>query len=210
MRRPRALIVWGIALLACAVMHAVQAQPTNAQDATPYFHEAAQQYVASDLQQALVTVNEGLRVAPDDPRLQALRRAIQQERQRSGSGSGGQQESPQGGQNTQNANPQSDEETQGPQGAREQNDRSADGQPNASSQGQGAQDGSDATNPQPPSSSSAGAAGSNAARDGEVRESGLSQAQAARILRALENQEKQLLRQVLKRERRPQRVLKEW
>jgi hypothetical protein len=43
-----------------------------------------------------------------------------------------------------------------------------------------------------------------------VRESGLSQAQAARILRALENQEKQLLRQVLKRERRPQRVLKEW
>jgi hypothetical protein len=39
---------------------------------------------------------------------------------------------------------------------------------------------------------------------------GLSQAQAARILRALESQEKQLLRQILKRDRKPQRILKEW
>ena len=201
-------IIWGGLLLACVLAMPVQAQPNGTRDVTPYFHEAAQQYVASNLQQALATVNEGLRIAPDDRQLQALRDAIQQERQRSGGGSGGQQESPEGGQNAPNANTQGNNESRGQDGAPEQDNRSA-GQPNSSSQGQGAQDGNASNNSEPRASE--GGSGSRSGQNGdETRESGLSQAQAARILRALETQEKQLLRQVLKRDRRPQRILKEW
>jgi len=199
---------WIIALLIGVCAGPVQAQPSPAPAATPYFHEAAQQYVAADLQSALATVNEGLRVAPDDARLQALRDAIEQQRQRSSQGGGGQENAPQSGQNTSNGGEQSGSESQSQRGDAEQQDRSGE-QANDPSQGQGAQ-GGDAADA-PPSASADGSSGQAAEQGGNLQQRpSLSQAQAARILRALESQEKQLLRQVLKRERKPQRILKEW
>ncbi len=197
---------WIIALLSWICAGPVLAQPNAAQEATPYFHGAAQQYVAADLQRALATVNEGLRVAPGDARLQALRNAIEQQRRRSGQG-GGQEDAPQSGQNTSNGGDQSGRESQNQRGNAEQQDRSGE-QPNDPSQGSGAQgrDGADSS----PSEASDGSSGRAVKPGGDPQQPSLSQAQAARILRALESQEKQLLRQVLKRERKPQRILKEW
>jgi hypothetical protein len=199
---------WIAALLIGVCAGPLQAQPTVTPEATPYFHEAAQQYVASDLQQALATVNDGLRVAPDDARLQALREAIRQQRQRSGQGGGGQENAPQSGQNASSGENQSNSESRSPQGNAEQPDRSGE-QPDDPSQGQGAQEGgaADAPSPRAPD----GGSGQATAQGGDQQQQPrLSQAQAARILRALEGQEKQLLRQVLKRDRKPQRILKEW
>lgn len=200
---------WGMALcLGIGLALPVQAQPSTAPDATTYFHEAAQEYVDSNLQQALATVNQGLRIAPDDPQLRALRDAIQQKRQRSGGGSGGQEDNPQSGQNSPNANSQSNNDARGQDSDAEQSNRSP-SQPSDPSQGQGGQ-GGNTSDDDPRRAAEEGSGTQSRPNEGETSASGLSQAQAARILRALETQEKQLLRQVLKRDRRPQRILKEW
>lgn len=207
MRLPRFFLGSIAALLVCTCVGLAQAQQSPVQEATPYFHEAAQQYVAADLQQALATVNEGLRIAPDDARLQALREAIQQQRQQSGQGGGGQNDAPQSGQNTSHGGDQSGDNPQSQDGNTEQPNRSNE-EPNAPSPSRSAGDGETVDPPPPngPQSESGQAVGQGSAQG----RPGLSQAQAARILRALESQEKQLLRQVLKRDRKPQRILKEW
>jgi cobalamin biosynthesis protein CobT len=208
MTLPRFLLGWVSALLVCTCTGLAQAQPNTVQEATPYFHEAAQQYVAADLQRALATVNDGLRIAPDDARLQALREAIQQQRQRSGQGGGGQDDTPQSGQSPSDGSDQSGDNSQSQNGNTEQPNRSGE-QPNDPSQGEGARGGDTADAP-PPDAPPESESGPVAGQSGTQERPSLSQAQAARILRALESQEKQLLRQVLKRDRKPQRILKEW
>lgn len=185
------------------------AQSSVAQSRTPYFHEAAQQYLDARFDQALATVNQGLRAAPGNPRLEALREKIQQERRRqqSSSGSGGaQQQSQQGGQPPQNAGQQGGNQRE--QSTSEPGDRSDQASTeqgrSEESSGEGSASADDALEP-----SETGQA-SGAARQGQEQGPGLSRAQAARILRALEMQEKQLLRQVQKRQRLPQRIVKEW
>lgn len=202
----RCLAIAMMALVGALLGRPAHAQSAEASRAAPYFHEAAQQYVASDLQRALATVNEGLRVAPDDARLLALREKIRQQQRQSGSGSGGQQPSPQRGQNAPNNASQNEGDSQGAERT-EGTQPPPDPQPGEAG-GQAGSDGSESGDT-PPRPASEGAGAERGAMDARA-ESGLSRAQAARILRALEAQEKQLLRQVLQRDRRPQRILKEW
>jgi hypothetical protein len=185
------------------------ARPSVAQSRTPYFHEAAQQYLDARFEQALATVNRGLRAAPGNPRLEALREKIQQERRRqqSSSGSGGApQQSQRGGQPPQNAGQQdgdSREQSTPEPGDRSDQSSTEQGRPEESS-GAGSASANEASEPSDPGQAS------GTARQGQEQGPGLSRAQAARILRALEMQEKQLLRQVQKRQRLPQRIVKEW
>jgi len=197
-----------LALIA-AMASPAQAQTNGSQTGASYFHEAAQQYVDANLQQALATVNDGLRIAPNDARLRALREKIRQQRQRQQSGSesgSAQQSSPQGGRSPQDAsNREGEQRGQGQQPLPEAED--------PSNQQQGAQDPSEGQERrEAPSAEDTGERGSasEATRSGQEQAPKLSQAQAARILRALEAQEKQLLRQVQKRRRIPQRIVKEW
>lgn len=208
MTRSYAHTLWMLALIA-ALASPTQAQTSGPQTGASYFHEAAQQYLDANLQQALATVNDGLRIAPNDARLRALREKIRQQRQRQQSGSesgSAQQPSPQGGRSPQDASNRDGEQ-------RGQGQQPSPRTESSSNQQQGAQGQSEGQERQEdPSAEDAGERGSAsvATRGGQEQGPELSQAQAARILRALEAQEKQLLRQVQKRRRIPQRIVKEW
>lgn len=74
---------WGIpsllllgALLGCPPASAQSAPPDSAQ---AYFHRAAQHYLADDADTALQVIAEGLRMAPNNAKLQALRTEIERQ-----------------------------------------------------------------------------------------------------------------------------------
>ena len=181
-------VLLGIALVCPARAQSDAAAP----DASSYFHEAAQQYLASDLQRALTTVDEGLRLDPGNPRLRALRDKIEQQQR-----SSQQNDSSAPSQSQRGSSSQEQDEGQQQSGeSPSQPDEAEDGEEQGNRSGE---------NAAPQDAASPGEAGE---RDGEA--SGLSTAQAMRILRALENQEKQLLRQVQKRPLRSRRIEKEW
>jgi hypothetical protein len=166
--------------------------PALAQSAEAYFHEAAQQYVAGNKQAAQQAVERGLEVAPSDPRLQALREKLNQASEDQGGGGGSQQGA---------SNQSQSEQSRGDGGREQQSEMSGE-----EGQQQGAQD-EEASAPQSSQSQQAGGSGragegaprsSNpSARDGEPAErNALTREQAARLLRALQNQEMKLLREV--------------
>lgn len=172
--------------------------------ADAFFHEAAQRYVAGDTEAARRAVERGLERDPSDPRLQALRRTLERQREQRGGGRSSQQ-----GQEGQNQR----DPSEGTSGRREQSDEAGQegrSQPDAttgqeSSQGQRAR------------SASAGSVGdgTQGARGGDRTSErrpprSLSRAQAARLLRALENQEQKLLREVQGQTEEPQSVEKDW
>lgn len=189
----------------------------------PYFHEAAQYYVAEQKQPALQAIEEGLAVAPNHPKLLALRSKIreQQSAQPQPGDQGSERDNPQSGQqdNTEGAeSPQGQGDQQEGDGPQENDGASP---PSPGPEGQpGDQDPGPADMPptegagqqgEPPQSSEGGSAqrGERDGRTGEQTDR-LSRAQAERILQALEGQEKQLLREVQQREARPRRVEKDW
>lgn len=167
-----------------------------------YFHEAAKHYIDEDLPAARRAVNQGLEVAPSDPRLLALRRKIEASRRRSSDdgNSEGQGRRANSDSDTGQSTPSADSESrsrskpdgQDPSGTREgeQEQRaSADGKQTPGRQGDG----------------------SRAATAGERRPAGtLSQAQAERLLRALEVQEQRLLRSLQRTNGSPPAVEKDW
>jgi len=168
--------------------------PALAQSAEAYFHEAAQQYVAGNKQAAQQAVERGLEVAPSDPRLQALREKLNQASEDQGGGGGSQQ-------GASNQSQSQSEQSRGDGGQEQQSEMSGE-----EGQQQGAQD-EEASAPQSSQSQQAGGAGqagegaprssSQPARDGEPAErNALTREQAARLLRALQNQEMKLLREV--------------
>lgn len=167
--------------------------PVSAQSsADAYFHEAAQQYVAGNREAAQQALERGLEVAPSDPRLQALRKKLEQESQDRGGGGGSQQGSP---------NQQQREQSEGDEGQERQSDASGE-----EGQNEGAQDeqASDSQSPQSQQTGGGGQAGEGAprsgtqpTREGEPAErNALTRGQAARLLRALQNQEMKLLREM--------------
>lgn len=172
--------------------------------AEAFFHEAAQRYVAGDTEAARRVVERGLERHPSDPRLRALRRTLERQREQRGGGRSSQQ-----GQEGQNQR----DPSEGTEGQREQSEESRqEGLPQ-----------SDATADQESSpgqrsgSSSGGSAGNGAqgARSSDQMNErrpprSLSRAQAARLLRALENQEQKLLREVQGQTDEPQSVEKDW
>lgn len=187
-------------------MGLVLAAPTVAQDAPTgevYFHEAAQHYLDEQTESALQTVNAGLRVAPDHPKLQALREKLkeQNEQQRSGggSGTGSAPDQQQSGSQAPNGDNPDDANRQTPDGTADTDPRSE--------QGERERDASEAA--------------SDANQDGAPQNAEPSEApqrptdtltrtQAERILQALANQEEQLLRQLQKHGSSEQRVEKDW
>lgn len=181
------------------------AQPNDTARDTPYFHTAAQQYLDGALPQARTTVDEGLRADPGNPRLLALRAKIEQQRPPSNEDDAAEQD-----QSEEDASSQPQNRTEQP----EQDDGSAEQE-----DGSAGQEEQDERSPEDPTQDdpSAGGTAEEAPPPGEDAEeydmaenTPLSPAEANRILRALENQEKQLLRQVQKRTPRPRRIEKEW
>jgi len=204
--------------------------PAAAQStADSYFHEGAQAYVAGDRAAARRAVTQGLEVAPDDPRLIALRNKL-----RDGTRPDGSQDSSSTSavrRSGQMGNESSDEASEG---GEEPSESETDGprQPGApdESAGLSAQSGQ-----QSGSAGSEGAAGTSDPRP-EQRDRGargarpddapratrpppgrggrpvdtLSRTQAERLLRALEGQERRLLQQLRLRSMERRSVEKDW
>jgi hypothetical protein len=184
---------------------------TDAPAGERYFHRAAQQYIAENLSDAQRLVAEGLRAAPDHPKLLALREKLrQQQKRRSGADdangqngsaqqSGGQQ------QNQQQARPQpgdaQQQRSRGQQTADRRGSRGSQPPPEDAQQAQGERSSAAARQP---------LAQQRAEGSSDRRPTGLSRDQAARILQALEGQEKQLLREVQKRASAKTTVEKDW
>ncbi|MCS3684625.1 hypothetical protein GGP76_001976 [Salinibacter ruber] len=168
------------------------------------FHDAAQRYVAGDTEAARRAVERGLEIAPSDPRLQALRKKLEQrEKQR-----GGGRPSQQGRQSQSQRDP-----SRGNEGSQKQSDASEE-------ESQSQSDDPSRSESSPPGTSDPSSAGSSGEK-AQGRQGGdrpgarrsarrLSQAQAARLLQALENQEQRLLREVQGESEAPSRVEKDW
>ena len=174
-----------LALLASsALLTAAPAAAQNAaQNAETFFHSAAQSYIGKDLPEAKRQVEAGLNVAPSDPKLLALREKLEQQEQQQSQQSGQDQSQTQKGQQGQQDNKQKGEQ---------QDDQ----------QEEGDQEGEQQEGKQPPEDPQEGEQENDASevQPGEVQPppdpSTLTEAQAERILQALQNQEKQLLREV--------------
>ena len=196
------LLVGG--LLLALSMQSILAQERPAED---YFHAAAQQYIGEEVQQAIQTAQAGLQAHPGDAKLQALLEKLQQKRERqTGSGNESGQQQQQDNASESNAasgqnedQPSSPEQQQGSDAEDQQSPESPEQQEGASAQNQNAQQDQQEGSPD-------GAAGSGGT---EITER-LTRAQAERILRALENQEKQLLREVQQHGDPERQVKKDW
>lgn len=198
-----------IALFGWVLVHPAQAQSDATSSETPYFHEAAQQYLDGALQEALATVDEGLREDPDDPRLLALREKIQQQNQSSSNAPDDSDEQDASG----------DDAPSSEQDPSEQQDTESFSEEDASDPLQDAPSEDDATpdapfpedNAQEEETDAPSSADANAEHEADDEaELAISPEEAMRILQALENQEEQLLREVQKRPPRPRRIEKEW
>lgn len=204
--------------------------PVAAQStADTYFHEGAQAYVAGDRAAARRAVTRGLEVAPDDPRLIALRNKLREGRRPDGSQESSSTTS--GRQSGRDGNESADEASEG---GEEPSESETDGPPQPGAQdqtgGEGAQSGRS-------SGASGGEAEAGASETSRDREGGgarggrpgdpsradralqgrggrpvdtLSRAQAERLLRALEGQERRLLQQLRPRPTEQRRVEKDW
>lgn len=197
-------LLGGLWLLAAAPV-AAQAPPDSSADA--FFHEGAQQYVAGNRAAAQRAVEEGLSVAPGDPRLEALRQKLEQEGQpqnQADSASANNQE-----QSQQNANSSSSEASE-----EGQDDPSRSQQEGNAQSGAREQSSAESSQPgqQSPSAASSGGASESTPRprDGGTPVDTLSRAQAERLLRALEGQERQLLRRLQTRSADRRSVEKDW
>lgn len=200
--------------------------PAPAQStADDYFHEAARQYVADNVPAARRAVEQGLKVAPSDPRLLALQKKLRQGQRPDGrqddeNGSSGAQDGSQ-----QNENASSNRSSKGGQtpsseqsgAARtggQESDRSRPGGSRSGDEQEGRREEQRGANAR---SSSGGSPADRPARADTTRRgrggmstTPLSRAQAERLLRALEGQERQLLRQLRRRSSTSQTVEKDW
>ncbi len=226
---------WASLFAVCVIAWIAFPQTTQAQSieaqakreaGEPYFHEAAQFYVAKQKRQALRVISDGLEAAPNHPKLLALKNKLENqpgarpdqkpgesdtqgpkqqenaEPQEGNRGQEGENEAPQQGNEQPSPGSAGESGQQGPPRPPEQNDNSGeqegDGQPQRPGEdGEVSPDGQSGGNE------------SSGTPSGESTER-LSREQAERILQALEGQEKQLLREVQKREARPRRVEKDW
>lgn len=196
--------------------------PASAQSsADAYFHEAARQYVADNVPAARRAVEQGLAIAPSDPRLLALRKKLregkrpqgqQQDSSSTGSQSGSQENENQSNQSSAGGQTPSPEQS----GAAQTGDRESP----SSQQGGSRSANSGAENRRPNANAQSSSGGQPADRPapadtlrrGRGGHAGtpLSRAQAERLLRALEGQERQLLRQLRMRSSSRQKVEKDW
>lgn len=190
---------------------ALTALPVRAQDAGEFFHEGAQAYAHEEMAQAEQAVEQGLRLAPDDPKLLALKQKLEQQQQQQQQNQQNQdqqqqdqqQQENQEQQDEQQQNQQDPQEQQDQQSQQEQNEQQRDEQEQQDEQqpqeqqGQPDDEQQQEETPQPQDLSPE-----------ELNK--LSEEQALRILQALEQDEEKLLREVLKPKARARRVEKDW
>lgn len=200
-----------IAIALCLLAATAAAQP-----AVDYYHDAAQLYIAEDNAAAEEAALAGLALAPDDDKLRALLDKIRERNEQQGQqGNDGEQE------DTEN------EQTQ--QGEGQQQDQNASGEPQPGDEGPQQQEPGGEPGQQPPEGSqdepppderegemgAEGEPGENAQGGGEatpfdVKPGEMSRAEAERILRAIQTDELELLRDVQRRRARPRYVEKDW
>jgi len=214
----KAATAWVLAAALCLTVAPALAQSGSGdapRSADAYFHDAAQQYIAENIAAARRLVESGLDAHPSDARLQALKDQLERSQPRSSSDSSSQSQdgrsSESGSQGPKTADDAREGTEQGESGS-----ASRDAPNDPSSRPQGQRPGSDA----PPSSqeprqdgdprSAAPPQDNGSAGPGGRQRRSLSRAQAERILRALQGQEEQLLREVQKRSARPTPVEKDW
>lgn len=173
--------------------------------ADTYFHEAAQAYVAGEQDVALQRVEEGLEIAPSDSRLRALRETLQQDHGRSeeenGAGARSDRQEP-GSRGAENTGP-----SEGVDGSEESPETGSEGgsDPRSTTEsGDGEQ-------------RRASRAADDPKQQGRVAEGmrgtpvdTLSRVQAERLLRALEGEERRVLRQLQVRSVERPVVEKDW
>jgi hypothetical protein len=188
---------------------AASAQSPAPASADTYFHEAAQAYVAGNTAAAQRAVAAGLRVAPADPRLRALREKLRQGgRPQTGQDSSATQQGRRSGANSDPASGGGADESSSPSSADDQGGSQPDPRRGNESPGESSQSGT--------SSSASATADSTARRPPRDRPGAgrpadtLSREQAERLLRALEGQERQLLRRLRTRSAERRTVEKDW
>lgn len=181
------------------------AGPVLAQSsADALFHEAARQYVQGEVEAARRTVERGLEIAPSDPRLQALRKKLDRQKDRREGGTA----SPSGTRSDRPSEQSRGSEGQDtPSDAGPRDERSRPNDETSSSRSQRPERDSTAARSSETPANRRDPAGRRRRR--RPRNT-LSRAQAGQLLRALEHQEQKLLRQVRIRSLEEKSVEKDW
>ena len=180
----------------------------EAQDAASYFHEGAQLYLDGSIAEAKAVVEEGLTMAPQSAKLQALKKKLDQKRQ---------QQNQQGKRNSQNQqqqqnDPSSQNQQQNQQNQKQQNPSDQEQQQNQQrqqsdeQQRQQEQEQQSQQPQRPQQDQQEPQRRGTPSRNPEK----ISEQQALRILQALENQELELLRKVQQPESQDRHVEKDW
>jgi hypothetical protein len=190
-------------LAALLLPAAAHGQTAPGATATPdaLFHRAAGHYIDGQAAQAGRLVERGLQQAPDHPRLRALREKLDEQQQQQQNGQNQQKNRQQQNQQQQKKQQNHQQRQNGQsqqQQQKKQDDQQRRRQQNDPQQGQ--QAGQQQQDEQP----------QQAQQAGRARQDELSEQQAQRILQAMRSQEKQLLREAQKRERRSEPVEKDW
>lgn len=183
-----------LALVLAAVALLAQAPPPGrgGASAADRYHQGAQAFIDGDNARALQAVDEGLRRAPDDARLRALRDLIEQQQEGQDNQDGGQQDPA----DNSDANDDGQEGEQGQDGQQpppEQNE----GGPEAEQ---------DQTRTAPPSQGGSG----DDMREMPARPGEMSRAQAEQILDAVGGEERLLLRELRRAPTQRRRSDKDW
>lgn len=192
------------------------AAPAGAQSVADYYHAAAQAYIGGENAEAEAAAEAGLTLDPTDAKLRALLEKI---RERNPEGSGGEQEQQEADQQDEGegepqddaqsgeqegeveseGEPQNQQQDEQPQG--QQPEEPSEQEPQDEQQGDAGAEGDQPVNPQ-------GGGEQLGAFEGEPGQ--MSRAEAERILRAIEADELELLREVQRRRARPRYVEKDW
>lgn len=181
------------------------ASAASAQDAETFFHEGARHYLATnELAQAITVVSNGLRLHPDNPKLQKLWELLNQRQQQQQDQQNQQQNQQKDQQDPKDQNPQQKQDEQ--KGGEQTPDQKG-SQDDHSQRQPGEQKQDQAQNPSPP-----GQPGQEppAKRDGpEGRLARMSPQQAAQLLDAHKGEERTLIF-TPPRTNRNQRVFRDW
>ena len=190
------------------------AAPAGAQSVADYYHTAARAYIGGENAEAEAAAEAGLALDPTDARLRALLEKIREKNQE---GSGGEQEQEDADQpDDGEGEPQDDaqrgeqedeteqegepqDQQQEPQQGQQQPEEPSDQEPQGEQEGSA--EGEQPADPQ-------GGGGQLGEFEGEPGQ--MSRADAERILRAIESDELELLREVQQRRARPRYVEKDW
>ncbi|MEP0546671.1 MAG: hypothetical protein ABJF88_07055 [Rhodothermales bacterium] len=192
------------------------AAPAGAQSVADYYHAAAQSYIGGENAEAERAAEAGLALAPNDAKLQALLDKI---RERNPDDSGGEEQQDEADEQRDGEGEEQDDAQSGEQ---EQEDKASDGEQDEGQQQEGEQQPEEPSEQEPSEQqqSDAGAEGEQEPADPQgggttpspfdVKPGEMSRAEAERILRAVESDELELLRDVQRRRARPRYVEKDW